>query len=305
MQHNCKRPDRRNFLEATGLAIVGTSLLGGNLFNAKAFAAEPAVDTPVTDFDAPGVVVVREYGKPVYLPAEGSKDPAIHSLADTLFWADIMMEHAMFFTLLMPGKDLTQQRMTAMAYQDRFTRYLSWVRRMPFNSRTFRDINLRTIAQVRPFLNFKLRMLELQTTGKMHSLVWPLFFEHTAREAKRFIARLELFNSGVVEFHRNEVVDFWSATMGEHAQFVAHLLDPQEVALIKKADRTAQLFLNRLRSRPQDYNALLNAGEEIIDFKTAAAKGIETGQIKSIIHPALADHVRREAVKYVDELKRT
>ncbi|MGI8918156.1 MAG: DUF2935 domain-containing protein [Pyrinomonadaceae bacterium] len=43
---------------------------------------------------------------------------------------------------------------------------------------------------------------------------------------------------------------------------------------------------------------------DIIDFKTAAEKGIQTGKIKSIIHPALADHVRREAIKFADELKR-
>jgi len=43
---------------------------------------------------------------------------------------------------------------------------------------------------------------------------------------------------------------------------------------------------------------------DIIDFKTAAEKGIQTGQIKSIIHPTLADHVRREALKAADELKR-
>jgi hypothetical protein len=46
------------------------------------------------------------------------------------------------------------------------------------------------------------------------------------------------------------------------------------------------------------------AAEEIINFKTAAEKGIQTGKIKSIIDPALADHVRREAVKFADELKR-
>jgi hypothetical protein len=44
--------------------------------------------------------------------------------------------------------------------------------------------------------------------------------------------------------------------------------------------------------------------DDIIDFKTAAEKGIQTGKIRSIIHPALADHVRREALKAADELRR-
>ena len=42
----------------------------------------------------------------------------------------------------------------------------------------------------------------------------------------------------------------------------------------------------------------------ILDFKTAAEKGIATGKIKSIIDPALADHVRREAIKAADDLRR-
>jgi hypothetical protein len=50
--------------------------------------------------------------------------------------------------------------------------------------------------------------------------------------------------------------------------------------------------------------ALLSAAQTILDFKTKAARDIEGGRIKSIIDPRLADHVRREALKFVDELKR-
>jgi hypothetical protein len=46
------------------------------------------------------------------------------------------------------------------------------------------------------------------------------------------------------------------------------------------------------------------AVQTIIDFKTAAEKGVRAGEIKSIIHPAVADHVRREAVRFKDELAR-
>ena len=42
----------------------------------------------------------------------------------------------------------------------------------------------------------------------------------------------------------------------------------------------------------------------ILDFKTKTARDIEGGQIKSIIDPRLADHVRREPRKFVDQLKR-
>jgi hypothetical protein len=50
----------------------------------------------------------------------------------------------------------------------------------------------------------------------------------------------------------------------------------------------------RIYAKPKD--PVAKAADDIIDFKTAAERGIQAGKIKSIIHPALADHVRRGAV---------
>ncbi|CAN5138362.1 hypothetical protein BH18CHL2_BH18CHL2_12060 [soil metagenome] len=110
--------------------------------------------------------------------------------------------------------------------------------------------------------------------------------------------------------------------MDEHARFVAHLLDPEEYELIDKARDTAATFralrgggpvealvrqpgvvVDALTKNP-NWDAVLAAAETILDFKVAAEEGIETGKIQSIIHPTLADHVRREAAKFVDELRR-
>ena len=92
--------------------------------------------------------------------------------------------------------------------------------------------------------------------------------------------------------------------MGEHAGFIAHLLDPEERELVTKALEASDGFQKLHANRPADKDPVIKAVDEIIDFKIAAEKGIELGQIKSIIHPALADHVRREALKAADELKR-
>lgn len=303
-KQNASSIDRRNFLISTGMAAVGAGMLGTGLASLTSFAADSGADTAG---DAGNLWLAGREGimKPVVLPKEGSKDPVEHSRIDNLFWNDIMMEHALFFVLLLPGKELTSLRTQAQQHQNRFAQHLASVKRTQFTTANYKTINARTIALVKPFLDFKLKALDLQVSGKIHSLVWPLFWTHTAREARRFINRLEMYSQGTVEFERSEVVDFWTSTMGEHAQFIAHLLDPQETTLIQKANETADSFLGVLKQSPRNFSALLSAGEQIIDFKTAAEKGIETGQIKSIINPALADHVRREAVKYVDELKRS
>ena len=94
--------------------------------------------------------------------------------------------------------------------------------------------------------------------------------------------------------------------MGEHAIFIAHLLDPQEKLLIEQAERLHKAFENpsTLRGGGRS-DAVMKAAEEALDFKTVAEKGIRNGMIKSIIKPELAAHVRREAVRFIDDLKRT
>lgn len=75
--------------------------------------------------------------------------------------------------------------------------------------------------------------------------------------------------------------------MEEHSLFIAQLLDPDEQALIKTADAASKTFA-RLEANPGRGgigNPALQAAESIIDFKTAAEKGIRTSQIESIIHP--------------------
>ncbi len=50
---------------------------------------------------------------------------------------------------------------------------------------------------------------------------------------------------------------------------------------------------------------LMTLSGAVADFKTVGEKGIYAGKIKSIIPPPLASHVRREAVRFIDDLKRT
>ena len=99
-------------------------------------------------------------------------------------------------------------------------------------------------------------------------------------------------------------MDFWARIMEDHSEFIAHLLDPQEKVLIAASRKSAELFAKLRADKPEGKTKALAEGQAMVAFKTTATKGIEEGKIKSIIHPTLADRVRREAVKFVDELKR-
>jgi DUF2935 family protein len=286
---------RRELLVGGGTMLVGVTLLGSAVHTAQGQGRTPA-----------GIVPQDEFVKPIILPAPGSTDPVEHTRAENLFWLDIMMEHALFFVLLMPGPELAAQRAQAEQFQATFARRFEEARTAPLAPGDVAAFNQATSELVRPFVEFKQRMREAQASGQLRSFVWPLFFDHTAREGEHFIQRLAQLSGGDLEQDRNEVVEFWTRIMFDHARFIAHLLDPDEEALIAQASEIAGTFreLHETPPPPSDGDPVVEAANEIVDFKTAAEEGIEAGQIRSIIHPTLADHVRREAVKFVDDLKR-
>jgi hypothetical protein len=237
--------------------------------------------------------------KPTYV-AE-ARDPVAYSRADNLFWNDVMMEHAMFFAMLMEGPELVAEKRQAEDFQRTFAEILR--QSGSLSRENYVAFNNRTIDMAKRFSDWKKTMEQRQASGRMHSLVFPLFFHHTAREADRFSTRLAQYNKGSIELDRAEVVDFWSKTMGEHSGFIAQLLDPNELLLIDQARKLEESFLREgFRNVPGD--DVMKAAHEILDFKTVGEKGIRNGRIRSVIHPSLASHVRREAVRFVDELRR-
>ena len=94
--------------------------------------------------------------------------------------------------------------------------------------------------------------------------------------------------------------------MAEHAQFVAHLLDPSEAKLIGQADRFAEFsnwpesgtaagrgrFDRYMKSLIQEE---IKATRDIKKFKSTGEDLILACKAKSIIIPLIADHILREA----------
>ena len=283
----------------------------------------------------PGLVVRTRSGdgpvesafeKPMILPEPDENSPGLHLWADARFAVDIMAEHALFFALLMPPEVAGPERAEAEGFHEKFRALYSRIDAggppEPSELKVFAG---KILEEIKPFIDYKARLGEAQASGTLRSLVWPLFFDHTRHEAERWTRRLETVAGGESEFDHSEVSRFWTNIMDEHARFVAHLLDPDEYELIDTCMKTSRVFcdlhhggvtgvvtalidepgtvVDSLIKNPET-DAILSAAQTILDFKTQAARDIEGGRIKSIIDPRLADHVRREALKFVDELKR-
>ena len=301
---------RRRLVQLGGVTLVAMPVL------ASAGCATPGFDAPAFPHIETGPIAAQVVGgvqigslnggtKPIFVAPPGNMDPVTHSVADTLFWGEQLMEHAMFIALLMPGPELAAPRREAEQFQKQFTDHLARLRGSRLDASNYSAFNASTLGLTNALIGYKQRMEVAQTSGQMHSLVWPLFFAHVRHEAERFARRLAQLNAGNAAFDRREVVPFWADKMEEHSLFVAHLLDPSEKVLIGAAETSAGLF-GKLERTPVTSKAPARAAaQQIIDFKVAAEKGIQAGQIKSIINPALADHVRREAIRFKDELDRS
>lgn len=288
---------RRKLLKAAGagsaLAALGTVSIGSA-------AASPQ--------DIAALQACREFllgpggRKPVMLPGDGSTDLAEHARSEVLFWSDQLLEHGLFLAMLLPGDEAADLRQQALGFRNSFQQHAAAVQQASVDRGNYQDVNRQTGELVKPFIDFKLRLEEALRTGQIRGLVYPTFASHVAAEGEHFLGRLEHLSRGNVEFDLADLVPFWSRIMGEHALFAAHLLDPREGALIAQATAMAASF--QALAMSGDAAGLAAAGELILNFKETAEAGIEAGQIQSIIHPSLADHIRREAVKFRDELAR-
>jgi Domain of unknown function (DUF2935) len=274
-----------------------------------------------------GMEIEKPFEKPVIVPAANNHDAAAHAWADARFATDILAEHGLFFALLMPPETCEKERKEALEFHRTFDELNKSIdANQPPAGSDLKGFIGKVTEEIRPFIEYKARLGEAQASGKLRSLVWELFFEHTQHEAERWTRRLETIAKGESEFDKDEVSTFWTNIMDEHARFVAHLLDPDEYELIETCMSTSRVFrdlhdhgplggaaaalvhepstvVGSLVDNPET-SAVLSAAETILDFKTKAARDIEAARIKSIIDPRLADHVRREALKFVDEFKR-
>jgi Domain of unknown function (DUF2935) len=221
---------RRRVLTAGGITLVavfaGCRSTTAVSVPATGVAASPRASAAASQVVAARVQEIEKLRKPVFVPEGGAVDPVSFSLADTLFWTDILSEHGQFFAMLMPGPELASHRAEAERFRDTFAQHFDRVRSASVDQSNYAALNRSTVELVKPFIEWKHRLGEAQAKGKIRSLVWHDFFEHTAFEAERFVKRLDLMSRGQTQLDQREVVDFWAKIMEDHAEFIAHLAGP-------------------------------------------------------------------------------
>ncbi|HHV38871.1 MAG TPA: DUF2935 domain-containing protein [Tepidimicrobium sp.] len=174
------------------------------------------------------------------------------------------------------------------------------------------NLNNRIINLIIEIINFKDQLLSKVEDCKIFTFIYPSMQEHLIREAKFYLN--SLINLQERKMPEKDIIKtevFWDEIMGEHAKYIRGMLDPTEEALFNEANDFAILF-EKLTGETIDAvkqsiveitKKNLKATEGIKEFKSSSAEGLLACEIKSIINPLLADHVLREANRYIRVLK--
>lgn len=181
-----------------------------------------------------------------------------------------------------------------------------------------RRLNSQAINLTRSLVEFKTLVLNGVLNCQLFTFILPSMIEHLREEAETYIKYLEKLQWGSDPYRRQDIMGpkaFWDHIMAEHAQFVAHLLDPSEARLIQQADRFAERFFRLARKAEQlqgrgrfdrQMKALvqeeIRATRDIRDFKSTGEDLVLACKAKSIIMPILADHILREANHFLTVL---
>lgn len=242
------------------------------------------------------------------------------SLDETRFWSRIMKEHSLFIKMGLRHDDteLIQEADKFYAIFERIEQKAHGLNEgaQPEQVKKF---NNEIIMHVRNIWSYKRKLLGLILTCKLNGAnLFPLLIDHTSREAMYFHNRLEQLNKGQLDPLPDAIINenvFFLKIMADHAKFMGHLLDPSERKLVKQAREFSHDFdtlmyqaVDLEHMAPQSYTyPLLEqfldqnrvSVKSLRDFKKTAAELIEQCRIKSIIHPLLADHVFREAERFL------
>ncbi|MCU6709578.1 DUF2935 domain-containing protein [Paenibacillus sp. J5C_2022] len=243
------------------------------------------------------------------------------SLDEVRFWSRIMKEHSLFLKLGFRCED-TQLIQEANQFYGIFEEIegKSHAFNIESDPEQIRRFNVEVHTATSHIWAFKRKILGLVLTCQMPGANnFPLLIDHTSREANYFRNRLEELNNGKLIPLPDAIINenvFFLRIMADHAKFIGHLLDPSERQLVEQArdfshDFDQLLFqardLDSMRPQSQtkplmdqflDQNRV--SVTSLRDFKKAAKDLIEACRIKSLIPPLLADHVFREAERFLE-----
>lgn len=224
------------------------------------------------------------------------------------FWLILMKEHTVFIRAGLPAEqqDLKDE---AKEFSKAFASLSARVDRLKNQSKceTFYS---ETCEAVEAFYQYKRKLLSLKLSGKLNGFLFPYYLEHLAQEAGYFLRWLRDLKQEANKSQTREIV-VWLRLMRDHTKLIGCYLDPSERRMRKMAADFADLFED-LTLEARDLAGMLygHQGEvhafrrflqdaridvqRLRDFNKMTQDLMEDGRLLSVLHKAMAAHMKRE-----------
>ncbi len=189
---------------------------------------------------------------------EKRKEFINESLRQNRFWLRIMQEHALFIRLGLPC-DATELIKRAKRLEDLFAQLRAVADETPRDAKAVSMLNNVVIKALDEIIAYKSDVLGLLVRCKLGGFNYQLLIDHIRREAIRFRTILLRLEQGIKLLPAEEALQeevFWLRVMGEHAQFIAHLLDPSERNLVAQSLKFTERF-ETLRLQAGDLESMI------------------------------------------------
>lgn len=240
-------------------------------------------------------------------------------ISEVRFWVRILKEHSLFIQLGLPA-DRPDLRAEAGKFYDLFQGLQNTVEsRLTLDPTLIAEIRRAVIA----LIEFKHMLTRLSVQCELPgSQLYPLLLAHITREAVHFLAFLDYCaggQTGLLAILAEQ--SFWLRQMKEHIEFVISLLDASERELLAEAQSQRAIFSALLETardlesmaeaKPETFGTVVQFTDTLVtrvtalrDFKAAAYELAVLCRVLSVVPtPLLLDHIRREADKFLDELR--
>ncbi len=202
------------------------------------------------------------------------------------------------------NKNITKEQLNLVDKMETSSHY-------PIDDQVF-HLNNRIINMLMDAIKFNEDLLDNVLKCKVATFIYPEMLDHLLHETKFYMDILLDLQEKMTS--KKDIIEkqvFWNHIMEEHALFIRGYLDPSEEKLIKTANGFAEIFKKLLeetkKADKKDIEKIteknLKATKDIMEFKKNATEGLLKCEIKGLLNPLLADHVLREANRYIRLLK--
>lgn len=250
-----------------------------------------------------GATPESPHEKLLVLPRPENVRPNDLAWGEGRYAADLASEQALFFSMVLPTETAPERKKEAQRLHERALKLFQRVDALgPGGIGDLRAFAEDVRGTLQPVLDFAEACRDSQSDGELQSLAWPSFFGHARDTLEVRLARMESIAAGR-GLPSTEQVLAACAALAANARLAARLLDPAETETVAMAtDLAVQLVGIGDSHNAEAAGRILSSAVRI---HTELARGVESGRFQSALNPILADHMRREALKAVDDLQRS